>query len=286
MRNRVRIIAPASKHREDSEGILAKGIEILEEAGFVVSVQDNIFGETKPNFFANNKEARLKGLREAILDENIDIIWAFRGGYGCGEIADFCMDIQPKGEKILIGFSDLTYLHFLFNQFYKLHSIHGPVITSLVEKHPATINEIKSILNGEFLSIELKPLSKASNRDISGEIVGGNLTIITSMIGTVLQPNLEGKILLLEEVYEPGYRLSRLFNHMEKAGLLKGLSAIILGDFTEGDQYSEDSIDAFVKSQPDLPIYRIEGVGHGDVNHPILFGKNAVIEGNILKFGL
>lgn len=286
MKNRVRIIAPASKRRSNSEAILQKGIELLEKSGFIVSVQENIFGEVSPNFYANTKDARLEGLRSAILDEEIDIIIAFRGGYGCGEIADECMDIKPAGDKILIGFSDLTYLHVLFNQYYKIPSIHGSVITSLVEKHPENIEEIKSILSGKEQSLALKPLNEAAGSDISGIITGGNLTIITTMIGTELQPNLEGKILLLEEVYEPGYRISRLFNHLEKAGMLEGLKGIILGDFTEGDEYTSESINSFVDSQNDLPIYSMDGIGHGDVNHPILLGKEAKIEDNILKFSL
>lgn len=286
MKNRVRIIAPASKHREDSEGLLQKGIKLFEESGFIVSVQDNIFGETKPNFFANNKEARLKGLRDAILDENIDLIVAFRGGYGCGEIADLCTDIKPNGDKVLIGFSDTTYLHFLFNQHYKVPSIHGTVITSAVEKYPNTINELKSLLKGEKIEREMKPLTEASKGQISGELVGGNLTIITSMIGTKLHPDLKGKILLLEEVFEPGYRISRLFNHLDKAGLLTGLKAIILGDFTEGDEYSSDSIEAFLQAHSNLPIYRLEGVGHGAVNHPVILGGEVVIDDGVLKFGL
>lgn len=286
MRNRVRIIAPAGKHKENSEALLQQGIKLLEENGFIISVQDNIFGDVKPNFFANTKEARLKGLRDAILADDVDIILAFRGGYGCGEIADLCMDIKPVGEKILIGFSDITYLHFLFNQHYKIPSIHGAVITASVEKYPHSIKEIVSILQGEKQKIALKPLTNEAKGEISGEIVGGNLTILDSMIGTKLHPNLLGKILLLEDVGEPGYRISRLFNHLEKARLLDGIKAIILGDFTDGDECLNDSIKAFVQSRPNLPIYRAEGIGHGAVNKAVVLGKEALIRDGVLEFGL
>lgn len=286
MRNRVRIVSPAGKHREDSEATLKKGIKLLEESGFIVSVQENIFGEVKPPFYANTKEARLEGLREAILAEDIDIIWAFRGGVGCGELADLCMDIKPNDQKILIGFSDLTYLHFLFNQHYKIPSIHGTVITSAVEKYPQAIEEIVSLLKGEELNLDLKSLNESAKGNIAGELLGGNLTIITTMIGTKNHPDLKDKILLIEEVNEPGFRIARLFTHLEKAGLLGGLKAMIIADFDNCMGYYDEAIEAFVESNPDLPIYRLEGVGHGEVNHAVVFGKEAKIENNVLKFGL
>lgn len=286
MKNRVRIVAPAGKHKEDSEIILQKGIELLEEQGFEVSVQDDIFGEVYPPVVANTKEVRLKGLRDAILDENIDIIWAFRGGVGCGELADHLMDIKPVGNKILVGFSDITYLHFLFNQHYKIPSIHGTVITSMVERYPSEAANIASILKGDEHQIQLKPVNNSPN-NISGELLGGNFTIVTTLIGTKNHPDLKDKILLLEEVNERGWRVFRLFNHLEKAGLLEGLKAIIVGDFTNSDEYAEDVIEAFAKSHPNLPVYRAEGVGHGiDKNQAILLGKEVMIKDNILRFGL
>jgi muramoyltetrapeptide carboxypeptidase len=106
------------------------------------------------------------------------------------------------------------------------------------------------------------------------------------LIGTKNHPNLTNKILILEEVNEPGFRISRLFNHLEKAELLDGLKAIILGDFLYGDEFSDDSIEAFIESHPNLPIYRLNGFGHGEVNKSFVLGKEALIRDGVLEFGL
>jgi len=286
MKNRVRIIAPASRHKEDSKAILKKGVELLEQAGFIVSIQENIFAPSLPGFYASPKENRYLGLKESLESDEVDIIWCFRGGYGCGEIADLCMDITPNGDKVLIGFSDITYLHFLFNQHYKMPSIHGPVITSLALLHPEAIEDIVSILKGEKQQLQLEPLNDAAQQDIKGELIGGNLTIFTTMIGTALQPDTKNKILLLEEVNEAGYQVARALNHIEKASLLGELAGVIFGDFIGSDQYLDNVIKAFISSHKDLPIYRAKNIGHGDKNKAILLGQEIVVKSGILEYSL
>ncbi|MGV2432650.1 MAG UNVERIFIED_CONTAM: LD-carboxypeptidase [Rickettsiaceae bacterium] len=282
---RVKIIAPSNKAISvlESNKKLEKICSFLDTHGFETSLQANMFSDDFP-FYANSKEARLDGLRNAMLDPSIDIIWAFRGGSGAGEIADLCMDIRPVGNKILIGFSDITFLHMLFNQYYGISSIHGPVLTSLTEKHPDTINDIISILGGEAQKIEMSPMNNAAKEEIQGEITGGNLTLICTMIGTKLHPNTKGKIIILEDIAEQGYKIARNLNHMEKAGLFREAAACVFGDFVDCDQNVDFAINQFIKNQPNLPIFMTKGIGHGDVNNPIVFGTKGMIRNGSMEF--
>lgn len=280
----VRIIAPASRLGVGAEQVLREGVEYLEEHGFKVQVQANIFNKKGSPFYASGKEDRLEGLRSAIADPEVDIIWAYRGGVGCAQIADLCMDIKPKKQKILIGFSDITALHLLFNQHFKMPSIHGPVITSLMQKYPENITDIKQILAGEKIQIELEYISGDRSKSVEGPISGGNLTIFNDAIGTKLQPVTSGKILFFEDVSVKGYAIARKLTHLQKAGLLEEVGAIIFGDFTESDGHLDDAIKYFTAEYPKMPIYKAEGIGHGKQNKSLLFGQKAKIKSGKLEF--
>jgi len=119
MKNRVRIIAPAGRLKE-IEPTMSNIVSFLTLHDFIVSIQEDIFSAEPMPYTANTKELRQKGLKDALLDPNVDIIWAVRGGYGCSQIVIDLIDIKPVSPKILIGFSDITMLHHLFNCFYHL----------------------------------------------------------------------------------------------------------------------------------------------------------------------
>ncbi len=286
MPKHIRIIAPSGRTIEPQQKLQAMK-DFLESHGFEVSVKDGIFADPLLPFYSNTREVRLEQLRDALLAPEVDIIWAFRGGYGSAEIAIPAMEITPNGKKMLIGFSDITVLHLLFNQHYKIPSIHGPVLTSLLDKHPQTIEQIKDIFAGNKQSIKLAPQNDAAKNNISGELVGGNLTMLATMIGTKLAPQLtDGKILVLEEVNDRGYKIARVFTQLEQSGTLDKITACILGDFIGGDEHVEWALNDFISRHPQLPIYRTEGIGHGEVNIPLVFGEKATIIGGVLEYGL
>lgn len=280
----VRIIAPASRLGVGAEQVLREGVEYLQEHGFTVQVQEEIFNNKGSPFYASGKNDRLKGLRDAILDPEVDILWVYRGGAGSAQIADLCMDIQPPKEKILIGFSDVTVLHILFNQHFKMKTIHGPVITSLMQRHPETIHDIKDILEEKIIKIPLEYYSGDRQKLIEGELIGGNLTIFNEAIGTKLDPNTDGKILFFEDVRVKGYVLARMLLHLEKASKLDEVKAVIFGDFTDSDDHIDDALKYFAVEFPQLPIYRVSDIGHGKVNKPLLFGGKAKIKSGKLEF--
>ncbi len=280
---KARIIAPSSACI-DSELKLNQTIELLTNHDFEVIHSLRLFSERPLPYYANSKAERLADLRDAILSDD-DIIWAFRGGYGAGEIIENCMDLaaEPLKKKILIGFSDITAIHLLFNQIFHMPSLHASVLTSLLSYQAHHIEDIKRILGGEKHILRIKPLNHvAKNIKIEGKITGGNLCVFETMIGTKLHPDTNNKILLLEDVSEPGYKISRMLNHLENAGIFSGLKACILGDFIGTDSHINYALDQFIECHPELPIYRLAS-GHGAINHPVILGANVVIENGFLE---
>lgn len=216
----------------------------------------------------------------ALVDPEIDIIWAFCGGYGADVVAHKSLALKPIGSKILIGFSDITMLHMLFAKF-GMPSIHGPMLSNMNDQDYA---RVIGILSGDDQIFKLKTKNdSAKNLDLArGEILGGNLCVLTTVFGTKLQPNLDNKILLLEDWDEPGYRLMRYFKQLENVENFDKLKAIILGDFLKGDENMKFALEQFC-SNVQVPVFSTNDIGHGDVNKPFVIGVDAEIEnGNLV----
>ena len=276
----VKVIAPSSK----CDGILDILRDLknkLAKESLELIFNENIFSDNTLPFFAASDEIRQNDLKEAITSGACDIIWAVRGGYGASNLIENALNYHPKNSPILIGFSDITALHLLFNQHYKLPSIHGPVITSFVRNND-NFDIFKNILNGERQNYSLTPIDEKSSNQIEGNVSGGNLTVLATMIGTKLSPIFQDKIILLEDVNEKGYQVHRHLIHMKQAGCLNGAKAILFGDFTHGDDLIKIAIENFCRNEINIPSFYIFSVGHGVSNKPIVMESNALIKNNTL----
>lgn len=277
-KHKIAIIAPASAC-SGAENKLQKIITLLQKQNFLVTYGNDLISPWDLPYFAAGKTIRLSHLKDALLNPEVGIIWSFRGGYGSTEIVFDCLDLHVTTPKILIGFSDITALHFLMFQKYNLPSIHGSVGTALLKLQSDMMPDLMSVLGGNNMVVSLNNLntSVASNK-VEGRIVGGNLTIVCNMIGTKLNPDFDDKIIFLEDINEKGYHVHRHLLHMKNAGLFQRVRAVVFGDFTNSDEYLERSIASFCKQHiPDIPSYRAEGIGHGSINYPIVFGGEASI---------
>lgn len=280
---KVRMIAPSSS---DSDAVrkLEESIECLKLHGFDVKYNSSLIGDPEEcRFYANTKEFRLQDLRDAILDEETDIIWALRGGYGSGEIIEESMDLVPQKKKILIGYSDITVIGALFTQIYDMPFLHASSILSLIGNQAHHIYDIKNILQGNEYSTNINMLNDSAKEGITGVVTGGNLCLIQTLIGTKLNLKTNGKILFLEDVAEPGYKIARMLNHLERASVIDGIVGCILGDFLNSDEHLEYVLGEFIKRHNDIPFYSIAS-GHGEINHPILMGKEVTISNGLLKY--
>jgi muramoyltetrapeptide carboxypeptidase LdcA involved in peptidoglycan recycling len=280
-RHKISIIAPASScgSGEENTERLEKLVQFFGARGIKCTYDEKIFSGDQLAYFAASKDERLPQLQEALLDPEVRIIFAFRGGYGCSNIAFDFLDVKLPEPKILIGFSDITVLHILFNQYYNLPSIHGPMDA----RKPEMLEPIMDLLTGKECLVELQPLSPVDDKAVSGEVIGGNLTVMCSLLGTKLQPITDGKILFLEDVNEKGYQIHRHLVHMYHAGLLSNIKALILGEFTGSDEHLEPSLRSFADEYlPGLPVYTTNQIGHGKINRPVVIGGKAKIVDNLL----
>jgi muramoyltetrapeptide carboxypeptidase len=282
--DKISFIAPASGSNDKSGRIdikksykrLKDTIKLYEEHDFNCIYDQKIFSKSKLGYFSSPKSERLRQLRDALLNPDVKIIAAFRGGYGCTEIVFDCMDIVPTTPKTLVGFSDLTALHLLFSQQYKLPTIHG----AMGIEHKQMIEEVIDVLEGKETIFNLVPVNKKAEqvREVSGEMSGGNLTLISNMIGTKLHPDFSNKIVFIEDIGEKGYNIHRYLMHMKNAGMLKGIKAIIFADFTNSDDHLDETIAVFSKEYlKEIPAFTTSGIGHGKINRPVVIGGKSQI---------
>ena len=282
-KDKIAIIAPASGTGNADQKLEQAG-KFLAEYGFKTVYEPDIFAGSKLPYFAAEREVRIKGLKKALSDPEVKIIWAFRGGYGTGDIVFDCLDIVPTNPKILIGFSDITALHILFNQHYKMPSIHSSVLTSLLSHQKGMFPRILNLLEGKKTEIPVKAFNKvAANANIKGEVIGGNLAVFCNMIGTKLHPITKDKIIILEDVNEKGYQIHRYLVQMKNAGLFDQAIAVVFADFIKSNESLKATLEEIAFNYiPDIACFKLSGIGHGDINHPVILGEQAIIEDGYL----
>ena len=173
-------------------------------------------------------------------DKNIKGIFALRGGYGCARLLDLLdFKLIKKNPKIFIGYSDITALHIAINQKSKLITYHGPMISTELIKglDEYSADYYKKFIFGnekveELFNPKGNTLEVINNGIASGQLIGGNLSLICSSLGTKYEINTKNKILFLEEVEEVPYKVDRMLTHLKQSGKLKDVNGIILGAFT------------------------------------------------------
>lgn len=233
--DKVAIISPASP---SDKNLIDKCIASLNELGLKVVIGESCLSEH--GFLSGTDDIRANDINCMFADKNIKGIFALRGGYGCARLLDLIdFKLIKKNPKIFIGYSDITALHIAINQKSKLITYHGPMIsTELIKgldeysadyykKFIFEHEKIEDLLNPEGNSLEI-----INNGIASGELIGGNLSLICSSLGTKYEINTKNKILFLEEVDEVPYKVDRMLTHLKQSGKLKEANGIILGAFT------------------------------------------------------
>lgn len=275
----VEIIAPASYH---SANDLLKAQKTIKSWGLVT--RTFIDFESFHPFHSDEDEARFQDLKRALYSPNSSLIWCLRGGYGSARLIEKLSKLKkPKKEKILIGYSDITSLHIFLNQKWGWKTIHGPMISSFgnPDFKKSCLSEIKKIIFEKSYTqkIRLSPMNEEAQKlkKIQGALCGGNLSVIQLSIGTPSKLVTNGKILILEDVGERGYKVDKMLNHLQNANVLKGCRGIIFGEFTGGHEASGESYVDFALMRFALelkvPVYKTEVFGHGKINRPLLFNE-------------
>jgi muramoyltetrapeptide carboxypeptidase len=198
-----------------------------------------------------------------------------RGGYGVLRILDqLDFTVLSNHSKPLVGFSDITALHRAIQLRTGLITFHGPMVTTLARSNPATQCAWCETLKGncDFSPIlsELRILKEGA---AEGVLTGGNLATLCHLVGTPYGADYSGAILLIEDVGEAPYRIDRMLTQMKMAGVLDGISGLIVGTFENCG--IADEIDALVMERFqdfDIPVVSGMPVGHGKDNMTVPLG--------------
>ncbi|MBT7243597.1 MAG: LD-carboxypeptidase, partial [Flavobacteriaceae bacterium] len=217
---------------------------------------------------------------QAILDHpEIDAVWCARGGYGTVRIIDQ-LDFSnfKKHPKWIIGFSDVTVLHSHIHQL-GIETLHAQMPVSIETKSKATINSIKAILFGEHYGIRIPAENNNINGKTSGQLIGGNLSILYSLCGSPSALNTKGKILFIEDLDEYLYHIDRMLQNLKRNGMFDELEGLIVGGMSQmhdnvipfGKNAAEIILD--ICSEYDFPITFNFPAGHLEDNRALILGR-------------
>jgi muramoyltetrapeptide carboxypeptidase len=234
--------------------------------------------------FAGTDSERAADLQQMIDDAEIRAIFCVRGGYGCVRMVgkvDFSGLLRSP--KWLVGFSDITVLHAALTQL-GVESVHGQMPVNF-SKPQASVDELFSVLEGRLPNYTFT-CDGSQCGEAHGEVCGGNLSIVCSLIGTPWQIETSGKILFIEDVGEPLYRIDRMMRQLREAGVLANLAGLVCGYFTD----AEDSTPSFGLTANQIVMDAVADygypvafgfeAGHQQPNKPLIFGRNAYLSVN------
>lgn len=276
----VAIVAPSGvlKNREKE---IQSAKQLLKKWGLHVVMGDYVFA--KNGHFAGTDEERTRDFQNAINNPTISAIWVARGGYGTVRVLDkLDYSVLKKNPKWLIGYSDITALH---NQFHNLglESIHGIMCTSLPDNLDDIKDNIQSLRDavfGKSLSYSFEGSSYNKTGSVTGPLVGGNLTLLHTMLGSETSIDTSGKILFFEEIGEYAYHIDRMLQSLKRAGYFENLNGLVVGDISKvrknttefGRTIEEIILD--VVAEYNFPVAFNTPAGHEDDNKALILGRN------------
>ncbi len=260
----------------------AKGV--IESWGLKIKLAENVF---TPSFqLAGNIEDRTQSFLSLWKDNEVKALLVARGGYGTIHTIDEILP-QINDSKWICGYSDVTVLlNACTNK--DIACIHSTMPVSFEHATPEALENLRFALFGETFSFEWneKQIQKGSSE---GKIVGGNLSVIYSQLGSATQLNTEGKILFLEDVDEMLYHLDRMLTALKRAGMFKNITGLILGGFTQMRDNTEEF--GFSSNNPwgkslvemileigldcNIPVTTGFPAGHLNDNRAFYMGRNA-----------
>lgn len=278
------IVAPASPPDQES---LTRSFAFLESLGLKWKMGKHV---TDLNgYLAGTDDGRLLDLEEMFADPEIAGIICAGGGYGSARYADR-LDYQliQENPKVFWGFSDITYLHTAIANYTDLVTFHGPMLASCVGKE--TFHELSAKMFRQLFepmelhySEAISPLETLSPGVASGELTGGNLSLLASGIGTKFEVDTKDKLLLIEDVGEEPYRVDNLLNQLRLAGKFSDAAGIVIGDFAKAEPKKETSLtlDEVLRhytADSGKPVVSGFKIGHCEPHFAVPLGSKARLD--------
>ena len=275
-------VAIVSTARKVSKKELIPAITILKNWGLKVVLGNSI--EAEDHQFAGNDELRTSDFQSMLDNHNVNAIWCARGGYGTVRIIDqldFTNFINHP--KWIIGYSDVTVLHSHLHQL-GIETLHAQMPVSIETKTEVTINSIRTTLFGEKYGIKIPSEESNITGKASGQLIGGNLSILYSLCGSPSAINTKGKILFIEDLDEYLYHIDRMLQNLKRNGMFDELEGLIVGGMTQMHDNdipfgkSAEEIILSICSEYDFPIAFNFPAGHLDDNRALMMGRGVSLE--------
>lgn len=187
-------------------------------------------------YLAAPDSVRLEALHDAIRNPAIQAIVCVRGGYGCLRLlSGLDWALAREHPTLLVGYSDITALHLAFYARAGWTGVSGPVVTEWATADEETIQSFRTLAEGDTPSLGAGNLKPLCSGEATGPLLGGNLSVLTRVVGTPYAPDWTGAILVLEDVGEAPYRIDRMLGHLDHAGVLEAVQGVVLGNFRTGE---------------------------------------------------
>ena len=284
----VGVIAPSGSFERER---LAPGLAFLRARGFDVREGAALYAQER--YLAGADRARADDVNAMFADGDVKGIFVARGGYGAARILEF-LDWASiaQNPKVLVGLSDTTALQLAIFARTELVTFSGFLLCSDVTAEGVEQETEQAlweaVCSHRFEGVGLTPLRGG---EVSGPIVGGCLSLVASLVGTQFFPELDGAVLVLEDVNEPPYRVDRMLNQLAMSGVFDRVAGVVFGEFVdceperESEGRIEDVIDDFV-ARVSCPVFCGLPYGHGKTRRVLPIGLGVRIARDVLEFDL
>ena len=230
------MISPASAPTDNK--LIENGVSYIEGLGYKTILGKNV-GKVR-GYLAGTDEERVEDIHQMFGDKKVKAIFCLRGGYGAFRLLDkIDYKLIQKNPKLFVGFSEITALQMAFLHRANLVTFAGPMVVSNFSDEISSYTEDnfwKTITStsrpGRIQIIANQQFSINNVSETFGQLIGGNLSVFSALIGTEYFPELKNKILFLEEIDELPYKIDRIFNQLKLNNMFKKLKGIILGSFS------------------------------------------------------
>jgi muramoyltetrapeptide carboxypeptidase len=277
---RVGLVAPAGPLRDATD--LDRSIANARNLGWVPVVGDHVL--ERDGYLAGSDANRLADLNRFARDDSIDAVWCIRGGYGVMRILEHIdYEAWRRRPKTLIGYSDITALHAAIGQGAGIVTFHGPTARAeLTDNTRSSLYHTVASPREEKLVGGMRSLNTGR---AEGRLVGGNLALVAALVGTPYAWDLDGAILVLEDVSESVYRIDRMLTQLWLSGGLKRVAGLVFGKFTDipdDASNAERPLDRLleeVAQQCGVPTLANLPLGHVDEQFTLPLGAMATLDG-------
>lgn len=277
--DKIVILSPSGATNHEN---VVRAAEVLREHGFKVDVAPHALG--RHGTYSGSYSERLNDLEDAIRDPEVKAILCSRGGYGAVHLLE-TLDSLPLRDnaKWVVGFSDISCLHALMSR-HGIASIHAPMTKHIASTsgEDSDTQALLGMLRGERQQYHFPGHEFNRTGVVSGTLVGGNMAVLSGLMGTPFDIYGRGDILFIEDVSEPVYKVERMMYQLELAGVFRRIRGLIVGRFTnysaDADAESMEQMIHRIVSPYDFPVAFEAPVGHVDHNIPLMESGQVTLE--------